>query len=156
MATIEEARATVMKILITDMKVPVQVREDGLIRVTKGGFSTAVYLKFRQQEFGGTAPTQTFLSIAAPLLRNVPETDALYKWIAFNGSGFRLGSVEALPEPGGTVFLMLRHTLLVDYLTSDELETALWSVLAGANTLDEQLQNEFGGKRWIDGDELMH
>ena len=57
-------------------------------------------------------------------------------------------------EEGGTLFLLYRHTLLVDYLTLDELDTAMWAVLATANEMDEWLKQQFGGKRWIDSDEV--
>jgi hypothetical protein len=152
MESIDAARTTVLKMLTEGMKLPVQIRDDGSLAVMVKDYSTAAFLHFREQEFGGTAPTQSFVSIAAPLLRNVPESAELYRWIAFEGTGFRLPSVQAFPEKGGTLFLICRHTLLVDYLTLEEFDTAFWAVLAGANQLDEQLKARFGGKRWVDGD----
>jgi hypothetical protein len=154
MDSIDQARAIVLKMLTEGMKMPVRIKENGSLLVTVKGYSTAAYLHFREQEFGGTAPKQSFLNISAPLLRNVPESADLYKWIAINGTGFRLGSIEVFVEEGGTLFLLYRHTLLVDYLTQDELDTALWAVLATANEMDEWLKKTFGGKRWVDGDEL--
>jgi hypothetical protein len=32
------------------------------------------------------------------------------------------------------------------------LSTAMWAVLYTADNLDDELQKEFGGKRWIDED----
>ena len=132
---------------------PITIRPDGGLLVRKEGHSTAAFFHFRVQTFNGTAPTQSFVSISAPLLRSVPESPELYKWIALNSTGFRLGSIEVITEEGGTLFLLYRHTLLVDYLTRDELETAMWAVLATANDMDEWLKQKFGGKRWIDSDE---
>lgn len=155
METIDEARAVVLKMLTEGMKVPVQIRDDGGLMVTAKGHSTAAFFHFREQSFEGTAPTQSFVRIAAPLVRNVPESPELYKWIAHNGSGFHLGAIEIFYDREGLLFLIYQHTLLVDYLTLDELDTAMWAVLATANKMDEWLKSTFGGKRWIDGDELF-
>ena len=154
MESIDKARAVVLKMLSEGMKLPVRIKQNGTLLVTVKDYSTAAYLHFREQDFGGTAPKQSFLSISAPLLRNVPDSAEVYKWIAINGTGFRLGSIEVMVEEKGTLFLLYRHTLLVDYLTQDELDTSLWAVLATANQMDEWLKQNFGGKRWVDGDEL--
>jgi hypothetical protein len=45
---------------------------------------------------------------------------------------------------------MFRYALLADYLDEDELSTAMWSVIGTADELDDELQKQFGGKRWVD------
>ena len=119
MRSIDEARATVIKMLTEGMKVPVTIRDDGGVVARVKGQSTAAFFHFREQTFDGTAPTQSFVSISAPLLRNVPESPELYKWIALHSTGFRLGSIEVLPEGDGRLFLLYRHTLLVDYRSEE-------------------------------------
>jgi hypothetical protein len=48
--------------------------------------------------------------------------------------------------------LRYKYVLLADFLDEDELSTALWAVIYTADELDDELQKQFGGKRYIDED----
>lgn len=152
MATIAEARAKVMKILTDGMDLNVNVGKDDRLMVRFGDSSTAVFFNFSEQTFDGKAPTQTFVHITAPMLRDVPESAELYKWVAIKGTGFRIGCVEAFEDENDTVFLHYKYVLLADFLDEDELSTAMWTVLFTADNLDDDLQQQFGGKRFVDED----
>ena len=150
MSTMAEAQAKVLKMLTEGVGVQVTVKKEGLLQVGFADTSTAVFFEFSEQEFDGKAPTQAFVHITSPILREVPESDELYKWVAIIGTGYRIGCVEAFPEENQTVFLRYKYVLLADFLDEDELSTAMWCVLHTANRLDDELKEKFGGKRWID------
>lgn len=152
MATASEARAKVMKILTEGMDLNITVGKEDRLSVRFSDTSTAVFFHFSQQDFEGKAPSQAFVHITAPMLSGIKPSEELYKWVAINGTGFRIGCVEAFEEEGGTVFLRYKYVLLADFLDEDELSTAMWTVLATADDLDDELQKEFGGKRMIDED----
>jgi hypothetical protein len=86
------------------------------------------------------------------MLRDLQPTPELFKWVAVQGTGYRLGCVEAFEEEAGTIFLRYKYVLLADFLDEDELSTALWAVIYTADELDDELQKQFGGKRYIDED----
>ena len=150
MSTMAEAQAKVLKMLTEGVGVQVTVKKEGLLQVGFADTSTAVFFEFSEQEFDGKAPTQAFVHITSPILREVPESDELYKWVAIIGTGYRIGCVEAFPEENQTVFLRYKYVLLADFVDEDELSTAMWCVLHTANRLDDELKEKFGGKRWID------
>ena len=152
MATASEARAKVMKILTEGMNLNVTVGKEERLSVRFDESSTAVFFDFSQQDFEDKAPSQAFVHITAPMLRGLTPTNELYKWVAINGTGFRIGCVEAFDNEDGTVFLRYKYVLLADFLDEDELSTAMWAVLYTADSLDDELQKDFGGKRWIDED----
>lgn len=155
MATVEEAKSKVLKILTEGMGLNVQALSNGNLTVRFNDATTAAFFRFEQQEFDGKAATQAFVHIFSPILRDVPASEDLFKWIAIAGTGFRLGTVEAFNEEGGTIYMHYRYALLADFLDEDELSTAMWAVLATADRLDDELKEKFGGKRWVDGDELL-
>ena len=76
--------------------------------------------------------------------------------MATEGTTYDVGCVqlyEVDEEDGSqTGFLQFAYTLLGDYLDEDELGTALWTVLFTADRLDDELQAQFGGRRWTDAD----
>jgi len=152
MGTIAESRAKVMKILTDGMDLNVNVGKDDKLMVKFDDISTAVFFSFSEQEFDEKTPTQTFVHITAPMLREIPASEELYKWVAINGTGFRIGCVEAFENEDKTVFLRYKYVLLADFLDEDELSTAMWTVLATADDLDDELQKQFGGKRFVDED----
>ena len=152
MGTIAEAKDKVLTMLTEGMNLKVQVGKDNTFTVSFDDLSTAAFFNFTEQTFDGDAASQSFVYITAPILRKVPPSEKLYKWIAIQGTGFRIGCVEAFENEDGTLFLRYKYVLLADFLDEDELSTAMWSVLHTANELDDILQKEHGGKRYIDED----
>jgi len=150
MGGIAEAREKTLNLLTQGMKLQVQVDGDGDILVKFSDTSTAVWFTFSEQEFEDGAPTQGFVHINAPILREVAKSAELYEWLVTQGTMYRIGFVRAIHAEDGTISLMFRYALLADYLDEDELSTAMWSVIGTADELDEELQKQFGGKRWVD------
>ena len=151
MGTLSEAREKTLNILTQGMKLQVQVDADGDILVKFTDSSTAVWFTFSQHDFKGDVPSQAFVHLTAPLLREVAKSNEMFEWVATEGTAYRIGYVRAIPEEdGGTVSLMFRYAMLADYLDEDELSTAMWTVIGTADDLDDELQQKFGGKCWVD------
>jgi hypothetical protein len=150
-----EAKEKVTKMLTQGLGINVTLTKNEDLMIDVAGpdaddISTNAYISFDQ--FDGNNGTVSWVQISAPILREVPESEELYKWIAVAGTSFRIGCVEAFPEDNGTVFLRYKYALLADYLDEAELENALYSVLLTADELDDDLQTKFGGKRYVDQD----
>jgi hypothetical protein len=118
------------------------------VTLTPNGFnvpfdSTAVIINVLEQE------TRTLVMMYVPVLREVPATPELFKYIAIEGQQYYFGSLRYLPdvEQGLVSF---EQTLLGDYLDSDELMSALAALASTGNDLDDELQKRFGGKRFVD------
>ena len=105
--------------------------------------STAVMINVVEQE------TRTLVMMYVPVLREVPPSAELFKYIAIEGQQYYFGSLRYVPdvEQGLVSF---EQTLLGDYLDADELWTALVALANTGNQLDEELQKRFGGKRLVD------
>ena len=86
------------------------------------------------------------------ILRGVKPSLALYEWVARKGGSKWFGHVEVYDDDDepGAVWLLCSHTLLGDYLDEKELQHAMHTVLFAANQWDDELQQQFGGKRQID------
>jgi hypothetical protein len=150
-----EAKEKVAKMLTQGLGINVTLRKNEDLMIDVAGrdaddISTNAFISFDQ--FDGKDGAVSWVVISAPILREVPESEELYKWIALEGTSFRIGCVEAFPEDNGTVFLRYKYALLADYLDEAELENALYSVLLTADELDDDLQTKFGGKRYVDED----
>ena len=150
-----EAKEKVTKMLTQGLGINVTLQKNETLMIDVAGsdtddISTNAFIDF--DEFDGKNGTTSFVEISAPILRQVPESEELYKWISVAGTSFRIGCVEAFPEENGTVFLRYKYALLADYLDEAELKNALFAVLLTANELDEDLQTKFGGKRYVDQD----
>ncbi len=88
---------------------------------------------------------------SAPVLFEVPLTPELFKYVAVNADNWWFGHLFVSPnEDGTTGTVIARHTLLGDYLDKDELMYAVNGVLHSTDSLDDELQKQFGGKRYED------
>jgi hypothetical protein len=93
----------------------------------------------------------TVVQVWAPILFDVPLTPALYEYVALHASDHFFGSLGLLAlDDGVHGFLMLRHTLLGDFLDKDELLYAAFGIVASADAMDDELMEKFGGTRLID------
>ena len=150
MATVEQTMMKVQRLLTGPMGLRVML--DGeRFSVRFDGASTAIQIRVMD---GGKDPDgepQTYVLISALILQYVRPTPELYEWVARKGGSRWFGHVEVHDddEPG-TVYLLMSHTLLGDYLDEKELVAGLWSVLAAADSWDDELQPRFGGRRMVD------
>lgn len=157
MTSIADVKARVLDMLTEGLGIQVQLRPENEVLVELPDSSTAVFIRFVAKEFeAAEIEDQVFVNVSAPLLRGLSLTPELYRWVAIEGTTYDVGCVQLyeVDEDDGsqTGFLRFAYTLLGDYLDEDELESALWTVLFTADRLDDELQAQFGGRRWVDDD----
>ena len=92
---------------------------------------------------------RTLVQCYAPVLRELPPSGELFEYVATEGQDYYFGSMHYLPDVEGGL-LVLEHTLLGDFLDADELDNVVDSLVVVANRLDDELQERFGGKRFVD------
>lgn len=106
--------------------------------------SSAVNIEIIDQE------DRVLVQFSAPVLREVQPSPELFQWVATQGQNFYFGAYHAVERDDGTVLLLVEYTLLGDCLDPEEFHAALGSVASLADTQDDELQQQFGGKRFID------
>lgn len=151
MATVEQTMMKVQRLITVGMGYMVQLNGESL-RVSFTDHSTSVQLRVQSWGNDSEGEPQTVVLITSMILRGVKPSLALYEWVARKGGSQWFGHVELYDDADepGAVYLICAHTLLGDYLDVKELEHAMHSVLFLANKWDDELQQQFGGKRQID------
>lgn len=139
----------VQRILVDDMELDVRLISEGYqVRFE----STAVNIRVFEQGEGDSA--RVLIKMWAPVVRNVGESPELFRWIATEGTSYLFGNACWNPDPNRPGFGMVSfdYALLGDYLDGPELRGALAAVAVTADELDDELQQKFGGQRFIDAD----
>lgn len=151
MATVDQTMMKVQRLLTGPMDLKVQLEKDSFV-VRFSDMSTSVRIRVQEWSKDSEGEARSLVLISSPILRNVKPSPALFEWVARNGGSRWFGHIEVFDDPSvaGTVFLMMSHTLLGDYLDEKELASGMYGILAAADEWDDQLQKQFGGKRWID------
>lgn len=108
--------------------------------------STGIYV-----EAGEYGPS-TIVKISSPLVRNVPVTGDVYRWVAKEGQAKVLGHARLEEDSNnpGTGMILWEDELLLDASNPDAVRTMLTAILVDADELDDELQRMFGGVRWSD------
>ncbi|RMH20811.1 MAG: hypothetical protein D6701_03415 [Gemmatimonadetes bacterium] len=150
MATVDETFLRVQRILTGPMDLVVDVR-DNLMSVAFQGHSTQIFIEVYDWGTDPEGQPRSLVHLTAPVLLEAPESAELYQWAATEGASLWFGHalVQAEQTPGN-VRVLLKHTLLGDYLDAPELSAAMFGVLLTADEWDDQLQARFGGKRFVD------
>ena len=146
MADLNEVTAKVQRILAKSWRVELSASGGFLVRLE----STVCRIECLQDPDDGD-DDPVFISVRAPVLRAVPVTDDLCRWIATEGTYYRFGKAQLFYDEGeATGQLYFSHTLLGDYLDEDELNYAVAAVGFTADRLDDELLPLFGGRRAAD------
>jgi hypothetical protein len=83
--------------------------------------------------------------------QNVPVSPALYEWVATNTDNYMFGHIGLkVNEDGATANIVFSHTLLGDYLDPEELRNAIGAIATTSDEIDDEIQDRFGGERWMD------
>jgi hypothetical protein len=143
----EDVQQKVLTMLTEGMGLQVSVVKGGMLRVEFNDSSTAVFIEV---DSWGKDNQLVAVSATSPLLREVPGTPELFKWIATDGSYKFFGHVTATADESGTYFLRFRTTFRGEYLDEEELETLIYATHIVADEWDDELQKQFGGQRWSD------
>lgn len=139
MSNVEAVRAKVQRIL-ADKLGAIEVDRDGdfIVRFE----SVRTYITVNANSAG-----HTVVGFRCPLVRQVPITTDLYKWVAMEGQQFLLGSCCLMFENDQNFgWLTFDYAVPGDDLDESELMAALKAVIISGNHLDNEIQNRFGGK----------
>lgn len=150
MATVDETFLRVQRILTGPMGLVVDVRGT-MMSVAFQGHSTQIFIEVYDWGTDNEGKPRSLVHLTAPVLMEAKATPELYEWAATEGASLWFGHalVQAEDTPGN-VRILLKHTLLGDYLDEPELAAAMFGVLLTADEWDDQLQGRFGGKRFSD------
>jgi hypothetical protein len=124
------------------------------VRLTdKGDFqfrvgSTVVQVQVREQKIYGPGPN-TLVYMEAVLVRGAPPTPELFRHIALQAGDILFGTLFAKEDADG-VSVRFGHSLLGDFLDTEEFQSALAKVAGTSDGLDDELVRNFGGRRLQD------
>jgi len=150
MATAEQTMMKVQRLLTGPMGLRISLEGD-TITVRFEGISSSVQIRVQDWGKDREGEPQSIVLISSLILRGVKATPALFEWVARKGGSRWFGHVEVFDDKeAGTVYLIMGHTLLGDYLDEKELEVGMYAIISAADAWDDELQKEFGGKRWAD------
>jgi len=124
---------------------PAQIDRDGDFVIGAG--STQVFIRVLPH------PNEqaTLVNVMAPVLRKVPVTAELYKYVATHSDNLWFGHLAMyVDENEEFANIVLTHTLLGDYLDKDELFYAAYGIAGSADEADDMLKELFGGERLIE------
>ena len=139
--SVESVRERVQRIL-TEEYGQVIVDQDGDFVINNG--SARIFISVTEIKLG------VVVKLYSPLLRNVPTSADVFKWVATEGQNRWFAHATLLEQDDATCHITWEHDLLGDYLDREELLHAVVAVAAGADDLDDKVQKMFGGKRASD------
>lgn len=134
-------------------RVQAYLTSEGSVTIDDRGRYSIAYGSTRAFAFVREHPSgeSTVVSLFAPVLREVPLTPDLYRYVATGGDDWVFGHLYVEESEGATEgSLLILHKLLGDYLDKDELMYAIIGIASTADELDDKLQPRFGGKRLTD------
>jgi type III secretion system-like peptide-binding chaperone len=102
--------------------------------------STRIFINVRQ--FGDSSAVVNVFAITNVDLEPSPQ---LYEFVATHSGDWVMGHL-ALDVTDGRGTLVLRHTLLADYLDEPELSNAVRAIAFTADEIDNELKAKFGGR----------
>jgi hypothetical protein len=141
MATVEQTTMKIQRLLTGPMGLRVTLEQDRF-SIQFSDMSTSVQIRVQEWAKTPEGDPQSLVLISSLILRAVKPTPALFEWVARRGGSRWFGHVE--------VMLVMAHTLLGDYIDEQELRHGVMGILSAANEWDDELQQQFGGKRWVD------
>jgi hypothetical protein len=119
----------------------VNIDEDGDFSLRNGSARIFVRIRTRDEvEF-------TWVSLDIPLLLGVKETPQVFEYVALHADDYMFGHLNAVRSDDGLV-IYISHALLGEYLDEQEIGFAVAGMLVTADNLDDELQTQFGGKRF--------
>ena len=156
MALIDEVRSKVFS-FTKDMFAEAELDDDG--HVTFEFNSTRLWIDVIKMGHAEATKTKEFVAahklpttlvrIRAVLVADVPRSPALFQWVATDSRKL-LGSINIILDDEGTCDLFFNYTLAGDNINSGELKHAVFIVASLADSLDDEIQLRFGGKRWTE------
>ncbi len=120
----------------------ISVDSDGDYWVTAG--SARVYVSVREWV------ERTIVDVFAQTNFGLTPSPELYEWVAKHSSSYRFGHVSLVDLGDGSARIDFRHMLLGDFLDPEELLVAVRAVGFTADEIDDEIKDQFGGRRFYD------
>lgn len=109
--------------------------------------STSVFVRCSEQGEGDSK--RTLVAIFAVVLSEVNPTPELFEFVAVHADDWVFGHICTVRDKdSGLNRVLMRHTLLGDYLDAEELRSAVVAIVVSADRLDDEMKETFGGKRF--------
>lgn len=147
MTNLELVKVKVQALLSEALDLSPILEKGGAFRIAIPDSATTVFIEL---DTVGVDDQHVVVMATAPILREVVPSEELFKWVSNEGTNYVLGHVRTVESEDGTYILQYCNAILGDYLDEAELEVLIWSTFSPAEDLSGELQNRFGGKRWID------
>jgi len=145
--TLLELRDKVQRTL-TETFSDVRVDSDGDFAIPYE--STSVFVRCSEQGEGDSK--RTLVQIWAEVLSEVNPTPELFEFVATHADDWVFGHIFTIRDgESGLNRVLMRHTLLGDYLDAEELRSAVVGIVISADKLDDEMKDSFGGKRFREG-----
>ncbi len=92
------------------------------------------------------------LRIVAVVLTGVGKSgnEGMFEDFSTMNDRLLFGKIYWTPDTEGTGAIVVEHNLLGETLDLDELKHAVVGLAITADNIDDQLQQRYGGKRWVD------
>jgi hypothetical protein len=143
MSKVSQVQKKVQSILSSELG-SVNVDADGNLKISY----ESTLLMITTQEFGKKGD-ETIVEMAGVVTMDTPASPKLYKYLNEKNSELHFGSIHHVEGTKSTLIL-LKYSILGDYLDPEELLNAVRAVILMSDLLDDEITKEFGGTRFID------
>ena len=128
MATVDQTTMKVQRLLTGPMGLRVNLAGE-TFSVRFENVSTTVQIRVQDWGKDSEGEPRTLVLLSSLILKQVKPSAELYEWVARQGGSKWFGHVEVYDDTSlaGTVFLLMSHTLLGDYLDEQELGSAMYA-----------------------------
>jgi hypothetical protein len=142
MSTIDTVKGKIQRILADQMG-SVKIDRDGDFIVTHESAVTFVSVYPVNEDEDADIVIRCY----SPMVKDVPLTPELTKWIAVEGQQFAFGGCYINPDDDGkNCWVYFRYSIVGNDLDPNELISAVYRTVFTANDLDDMLKEKFGGK----------
>jgi T3SS (YopN, CesT) and YbjN peptide-binding chaperone 1 len=87
----------------------------------------------------------TVINIFAFTNAGLDASPALYEYVARHSGDWVFGALSVVDEEDGNMAVILRQTLLGDFLDPEELGAAVAAIATTADEIDDAIKEQFGG-----------
>jgi hypothetical protein len=143
MSKVSQVQKKVQSILSSELG-SVNVDADGNLKISY----ESTLLMIKTLEFGEKNEA-TIIEMTGVVSMNTPASPKLYKYLNEQNGNLTFGALVHL-EGDKSALILLKYSILGDFLDPEELLNAVRAVILMADLLDDEITKEFGGTRFID------
>jgi hypothetical protein len=143
MSKVSQIQKKVQSILSSELG-SVNVDADGNLKIT---YESTVLL-ISTMEFGQKGD-ETIIELSGLVSLDTPASPKLYKYLNDKNVALHFGALN-YSEGTKSSMILLKYSILGDFLDPEELLNAVRAVILMSDLLDDEVTKEFGGTRFID------